>query len=91
MNIVWVTDISYIATDEGWYFLATVKDIFTKEIVGWAVADRSIGYTTSQFNLIIRLFRNRKGTCSSYNSFCLVLKYPYNDLLMEIHIGTLLS
>lgn len=36
---VWVTDISYIATDEGWYFLATVKDIFTKEIVGWAAAD----------------------------------------------------
>lgn len=61
MNIVWVTDISYIATDEGWYFLATVKEIFTKEIVGWAVADRSIGYTTSQFNLIIRLFRDRKG------------------------------
>ncbi|HEY9059523.1 MAG TPA: IS3 family transposase [Pseudobacteroides sp.] len=33
---VWVTDISYIGTDEGWLYLATVKDIFTKEIVGWA-------------------------------------------------------
>jgi len=33
---VWVTDISYIGTNEGWLYLATVKDIYTKEIVGWA-------------------------------------------------------
>jgi len=25
--------------EEGWLYLATVKDIFTKEVVGWAVAD----------------------------------------------------
>jgi putative transposase len=36
---VWVTDISYIGTKEGWLYLATVKDIFTKEIVGWATDD----------------------------------------------------
>lgn len=36
---VWVTDISYISTNEGWLYLATVKDIFTKEIMGWAAAD----------------------------------------------------
>lgn len=36
---VWVADISYIATREGWLYLATVKDIFTKEIVGYATAD----------------------------------------------------
>ena len=36
---VWVTDISYIDTLEGWLYLATVKDICTKEIVGWATSD----------------------------------------------------
>ncbi len=36
---VWVTDISYIDTSQGWLYLATVKDIFTKDIVGWATAD----------------------------------------------------
>ena len=36
---VWVTDISYIGTGQGWLYLATVKDIFTKEIVGWATDD----------------------------------------------------
>lgn len=37
-NKVWVSDITYIRTDEGWDYLATVKDLFSKEIVGWAVA-----------------------------------------------------
>jgi putative transposase len=36
---VWVTDISYIGTAQGWLYLATVKDIFTKEIVGFATSD----------------------------------------------------
>lgn len=38
-NTVWVTDITYVDTLEGWLYLATVKDIYTKEIVGWATAD----------------------------------------------------
>lgn len=38
-NEVWVSDISYIDTDEGWLYLATVKDIFNKEIVGWTVSN----------------------------------------------------
>lgn len=37
-NAVWVCDISYIWTEDGWDYLATVKDLFHKEIVGWAVA-----------------------------------------------------
>ena len=35
-NHVWVADITYISTDEGWLFLAAVKDLYTCEIVGWA-------------------------------------------------------
>ena len=36
-NHVWVADITYIPTDEGWLFLAAVKDLYTCEIVGWAM------------------------------------------------------
>jgi len=39
-NQVWVTDITYIPTAEGWLYLAGVKDVFTCEIVGYAMADR---------------------------------------------------
>ena len=36
-NAVWVADITYIRTDEGWLFLAAIKDLFSCEIVGWAM------------------------------------------------------
>lgn len=39
-NQAWVTDITYIMTEEGWLYLAGHKDIFTKEIVGYAFSER---------------------------------------------------
>lgn len=39
-NQVWVTDITYIPTEEGWVYLAGHKDIYTKEIVGYAMSSR---------------------------------------------------
>ncbi|MDQ0835896.1 transposase InsO family protein [Streptomyces achromogenes] len=35
----WCGDIAYIATDEGWLYLATVIDIASRRVVGWATAD----------------------------------------------------
>ena len=37
-NKVWVTDITYIRTYEGWLFLAAVMDLYSRQIVGWATA-----------------------------------------------------
>ena len=39
-NKAWVTDITYIATDEGWLYLAGVKDLFNGELVGYALGNR---------------------------------------------------
>jgi transposase InsO family protein len=39
-NTVWVSDITYIWTDEGWSYLATVLDLYSRRIVGWAVKER---------------------------------------------------
>ena len=39
-NQVWVSDITYIQTDEGWLYLAGIKDVFTCEIVGHAMGAR---------------------------------------------------
>lgn len=35
-----VTDITYGATDEGWQYLASVEDLYSRKIVGWAISDR---------------------------------------------------
>ena len=39
-NEVWVADITYIPTVEGWLYLAGVKDVFTCELVGYAMGER---------------------------------------------------
>lgn len=39
-NEVWTGDITYIPTDEGWLYLAGLKDVFTTELVGYAMGDR---------------------------------------------------
>jgi transposase InsO family protein len=36
----WLADITYIATLEGWLYLAAVLDLYTRRIVGWAMSDR---------------------------------------------------
>jgi putative transposase len=36
----WVTDITYISTDEGWLYLAGIKDLFNGELVGYAMNER---------------------------------------------------
>src|SRR3990172_65559 len=38
-NAVWVSDLTYVPTDEGWLYLAGHKDLFTGEIVGYAMGE----------------------------------------------------
>jgi putative transposase len=38
-NQAWTTDITYIWALEGWLYLAVVIDLFSRQVVGWAVAD----------------------------------------------------
>ena len=38
-NVLWVADITYLRTWEGWLYLAAVQDAFSRRIVGWAMAD----------------------------------------------------
>jgi putative transposase len=38
-NQIWLADITYIPTDEGWLYLAAVMDLFSRKIVGWAMRD----------------------------------------------------
>ena len=38
-NRVWLADITYIPTAEGWLYLAAVMDLFSRKIVGWAMRD----------------------------------------------------
>lgn len=52
-NEVWVSDITYIETDEGWLYLTVVIDLFDRKIIGWSLSETLKAKETS-----IRAFKN---------------------------------
>lgn len=39
-NKIWASDISYIPTLEGWLYLVVIIDVFSRQVVGWAMSER---------------------------------------------------
>lgn len=39
-NQKWVSDLTYIGTDEGWLYLAVVLDLYSRSVVGWSMSER---------------------------------------------------
>ena len=39
-NMVWVSDITYISTLEGWLYLVVIIDIYSRQVVGWSMSNR---------------------------------------------------
>jgi hypothetical protein len=39
-NALWLADVTYVPTDEGWLYLAVVLDVFSRYVVGWAMDAR---------------------------------------------------
>ena len=39
-NQLWVADITYVETNEGWLYLAAILDLYSRKIVGWAMSER---------------------------------------------------
>jgi putative transposase len=39
-NEKWVSDITYVWTDEGWLYLAAVEDLYSRKVVGWSLGER---------------------------------------------------
>jgi len=39
LNRYWCGDITYVASEEGWLYLAVVQDLFSRRIIGWAMSD----------------------------------------------------
>jgi putative transposase len=59
-NTVWVADISYISTREGWLYLAGIKDLCTQKIVGWSM-DKTMTHSLVMQALQMALTRQKPG------------------------------
>ena len=45
-NEIWLSDLTYVETGEGWLYLATVMDLYSRKIIGWSFADSLEGVHT---------------------------------------------
>ena len=59
-DTVWVTDITYIRTHEGWLYLAAVIDLYSRKVVGWSMASRM--QTSLALNALLMAVWRRKPT-----------------------------
>lgn len=57
-NKVWVTDITYVRTWEGWLYVAVVRDLFSRKIIGWAT--RSTIHRQLVLDAVLMAVRNRR-------------------------------
>jgi putative transposase len=57
-NRVWLADLTYIRTAEGWLYLAVVLDLFTRRVVGWAMAEH-LGHELALAALDMAIARER--------------------------------
>ncbi len=66
-NRVWTGDITYIATDEGWLYLAVVLDLFNREVVGWSIKSRMTADIVTDA-LTMAWFRRKPGADVIFHS-----------------------
>lgn len=56
LDAVWLADITYIPTDEGWLYLAALMDLASRRIVGWSMSDRiTSGLTLQALEMAVQL------------------------------------
>lgn len=91
-NRVWVTDITYIPTDEGWLYLAGHKDLFTHEVVGYAMGERMTENLVSESLLrAVESKRPAKGLLHHSDRGSQYCSHEYRKLLAHFGIKVSMS
>jgi len=91
-NAVWVGDITYVPTDEGWLYLAGHKDLFTGEIVGYAMGERLKKSLVSQ-SLVraVAAKRPAKGLIHHSDRGSQYCSYEYKNILDQFGLKASMS
>ncbi len=88
----WVSDITYVATDEGWLYLAGHKDIFTKEIVGYAMDGRMTKELVSEsLHRAVAYKRHVKGLIHHSDRGSQYCSHEYSRLLKQLGMKASMS
>lgn len=91
-NERWVTDITYVWTQEGWAYLATILDLFSRAVVGWAI-DSSLSTALPLEALRRAVQRRRPGTGLLHHSDrgCQYTSNEYRKALADLDVTVSMS
>jgi len=91
-NSVWVSDITYIPTDQGWLYLAGHKDLFNGEIVGYAMGERITKNLVSQSLFrAVAAKRPAEGLIHHSDRGSQYCSYEYRELLGQFEMKSSMS
>ena len=83
-NKVWVADITYIKTTEGWLYLAVVIDLYSRMVVGWAIGKRmKKSLVINALNMAIRRRRPLPGLICHSDRGSQYCSHAYQELLKQ--------
>jgi transposase InsO family protein len=86
-NQVWLADITYIPTSEGWLYLAVILDLFTRKVVGWAMRDHMRAeLTIAALTMAIQRQRPRAGLIHHSDRGSQYAAGDYRDILQTAAI-----
>ncbi len=88
----WVTDITYVWTDEGWCYLAAILDLFSRCVVGWAI-DVSLSTRLPLAALDMAVKRRRPSASLLHHSDrgCQYTSAEYRSALAELGVEVSMS
>ena len=80
----YVGDITYIPTNEGWLYLATVIDLYSRKIVGWSMADNmKVSLVNDALHMALTTRKPQKGLIWHTDRGSQYASYAHKDLLQE--------
>ncbi|MBE0339815.1 IS3 family transposase, partial [Paenibacillus sp. 23TSA30-6] len=86
-NEVWMTDITYIPTDEGWLYLASVMDLYSRKIVGFHMDSRMTKELVIQaLDQAYRVQRPGKGVLHHSDRGSQYASHEYQAKLVKYHM-----
>lgn len=91
-NQAWCGDITYIATDEGWLYLAGLKDLYSGELVGYAMGERMTKHLVMQ--ALFRAVASRRpapGLIHHTDRGSQYCAHAYQELVGQFHMQTSMS
>jgi len=86
-NEKWVGDITYISTGEGWLYLATVIDLYSRKVVGWSMDDTmKVSLVNDALNMAITQRKPPAGLLWHTDRGSQYASYGHKDLLLKNNI-----